>query len=257
MAGAHGCGTLRTVPTPRLHLTAALAAGSTLSLPGAAARHVQVLRLQPGDALTLFDGRGGEWRARVGSIGRTEVVVEVIAHHAIERELSCEVTLALGMPANDRMDLLVEKASELGAAALQPLVTSRSVLRPAADRAERRRAHWQAVAAAACEQCGRNRVPAVAPVRALRDWLRDLPEPDPGEARVLLGFAADAHTLPKTAGSARRVWLLSGPEGGLTVEEEGDARARGFVPVTLGARVLRADTAPLAALAWLALREAA
>lgn len=234
-----------------------LAAGSSLALPGAAARHVQVLRLQPGDALTLFDGRGGEWNAKVASIGRSQVTVEVIAHHEIERELARKVTLALGMPANDRMDLLVEKATELGAAALQPLVTARSVLRPTGERAERRRAHWQAVAVAACEQCGRNRVPEVAPVRALRDWLRDQPEPAADEARLLLGFAPDARTLPRTAAHAKRLVLLSGPEGGLAADEDHAARERGFVPVTLGARVLRADTAPLAALAWLALRDPA
>lgn len=251
------CGTLHAVPIPRVHLNAPLAAGSTLALPGAAVRHVQVLRLQPGDKLTLFDGRGGEWSAKVSSMGRSQITVEVIAHHAIERELACEVIMALGMPANDRMDLLVEKAGELGAAALQPLVTARSVLRPAGERAERRRAHWQAVAEAACEQCGRNRVPEVAPVRTLRDWLRDLPEPAADEVRLLLGFAPDARALPQAAAGARRLWLLSGPEGGLSAEEEHAARERGFVPVTLGARVLRADTAPLAALAWVALQDAA
>ena len=157
--------------TPRVHVDVPLAAG-LVTLPAAASRHVQVLRLQPGSALTLFDGRGGEWSAQVASIGRRDVQAQVSAHSAAERELARTVTLALGMPANERMDTVVEKAAELGAAALQPLVTQRSVLRPEGERAERRRAHWQAVAVAACEQCGRNRVPAVAPVHTLRDWLR-------------------------------------------------------------------------------------
>jgi 16S rRNA (uracil1498-N3)-methyltransferase len=243
------------MPTPRVHVDVTLAAGARVELPAAAARHVQVLRLQPGDALTLFDGHGGEWTGRVADVGRQRVHAVVDAHRAVERELAAAVTLALGMPANERMDALVEKAAELGAAAVQPLVTQRSVLRLAGERAERRRAHWQAVAVAACEQCGRNRVPAVAPVRDLAEWLRALPAAAEGEARLLLSFAPDARTLPAAGGRARGVTVLSGPEGGLGPDEEHAARERGFVPVTLGARVLRADTAPLAALAWLALQD--
>ena len=152
---------------PRLHVAAPLAAGATLDLPPEAARHVQVLRLQPGAALCVFDGRGGEAAATVLEIGRREVRVRVDAVDPVERELAVAVTLAVGMPANDRMDALVEKAVELGAAAIVPLVCERSVLRLAGERAAKRTAHWQAVAVAACEQCGRNRVPAVAPVVAL------------------------------------------------------------------------------------------
>lgn len=227
--------------------------GALVDLPPSAARHVQVLRLHSGDALTLFDGRGGEWAAQVARVGRREVQAQVLTHDAVEREASVEVTLALGVPANERMDALVEKATELGAAALQPLLTSRSVLRLDDERAQRRRAHWQAVAVAACEQCGRNRVPAVAPPATLAAWLDSLPPPDAASARWLLGFAPDAKP-PAALPWARRVLVLSGPEGGLTPDEELAARARGFVSVTLGARVLRADTAPLAALAWLALQ---
>ncbi|MCI1190318.1 16S rRNA (uracil(1498)-N(3))-methyltransferase [Calidifontimicrobium sp. SYSU G02091] len=245
------------MPIPRVHVDVPLAAGARVELPPAAARHVQVLRLQPGDALTLFDGHGGEWDARIAGIGRQRVSVELGAHRPVERELHRAVTLALGMPANERMDALVEKAAELGAAAVQPLVAQRSVLRLAGERAERRCAHWQAVAVAACEQCGRNRVPAVAPVRGLGDWLRALPAVSPDEARLLLSVAPDAIALPSAATGARTLMLLSGPEGGLDPDEERAARERGFVPVTLGARVLRADTAPLAALAWLALQDLA
>jgi 16S rRNA (uracil1498-N3)-methyltransferase len=245
------------MPIPRVHVDVPLAAAARVELPSAAVRHVQVLRLQPGDALTLFDGCGGEWDARVAEIGRRHVLAEVQAHRPVERELRRAVTLALGMPANERMDALVEKAAELGAVAVQPLVAQRSVLRLAGERAERRCAHWRAVAVAACEQCGRNRVPAVAPVRELADWLRALPAVAADEARLLLSFAADAIALPAAAAGARALTLLSGPEGGLGPGEERAARERGFVPVTLGARVLRADTAPLAALAWLALQDLA
>jgi 16S rRNA (uracil1498-N3)-methyltransferase len=249
------------VAIPRVHVDLRLEPGAVVDLPPAAARHVQVLRLQPGAELTLFDGRGGEWAAAITAMGRRTVQALVRAHRAVERELALEVTLAVGVPANDRMDTLVEKAAELGAAALQPLATRRSVLRVDGDRAARRRAHWQAVAAAACEQCGRNRVPTVAPVLALDDWLRSLAPPAGSPARLLLSFAADARPLAASLAASRvpsaprSVCVLSGPEGGLAPAEEDAARVQGFRPVTLGARVLRADTAPLAALAWLALHE--
>lgn len=241
---------------PRLHVAGAmLAAQQTLELPPEAARHVQVLRLQPGAALTLFDGQGGEWSARVAAMGKREVHAEVLAHQAVERELPLAVTLALAMPAGDRMDFVVEKATELGATAIVPLVAERSVLRLAGERAEKRRVHWQAIAVAACEQCGRNRVPRVAAPLALSDWLRALPARKEREARWLLGWR-DARPWPEAAAAVApdtAACLLSGPEGGLSDAEEALARSHGFAPVTLGPRVLRADTAPLAALAAIAL----
>lgn len=235
---------------PRFHVDVPLAAGAGLRLPEGAARHVQVLRLQPGDALTLFDGRGGEWSARVVAMGRQAVEVQVGEHDPVSRELARPVTLALGMPANDRMDTLVEKACELGVAAIQPLLCERSVLRLAGERAQKKVQHWQAVAVAAAEQSGRTRVPQVAPVRSLSDWLAGLREDD--ESWRLLLSLRDAQPLPREAGR-EPVLALSGPEGGLSADEEALARARGFVPVTLGPRVLRADTAPLALLAHLAI----
>jgi len=237
---------------PRLYCDTPLHAGAGFALPEAAARHAQVLRLQPGDAATLFDGRGGEWSARIAAMGRRDVTVDVLAHDPIERELSIAVTLALAMPAGERMDFVVEKATELGAAAIQPLLAERSVLRLSGERAAKRVAHWQAIAFAACEQCGRNRVPVVQPVRTLREWLAGLPAAA-AERRWLLGWA-DAQPLASMLDTAPSATLvLSGPEGGFSADEESAARARGFAPVTLGARVLRADTAPLAVLAALAL----
>ncbi len=233
---------------PRLHVDLPLRAGMTLELPPGPARHVQVLRLQPGDALTLFDGGGGEWSAEVVAMGRRDVHVRLGRHDPVEREPDCAVTLALGMPANERMDGLVEKACELGVAAIQPLVCERSVLRLAGERAEKKLAHWRAVAVAACEQSGRTRLPAIAPVQALGAWLAGLPPPD-ATPRLLLGFT-DAVALP-TPGAHAAVLALSGPEGGLGPAEEAAARARGFTAVSLGPRVLRADTAPLALLAHL------
>ncbi len=236
---------------PRFHVDIPLHTTDRLRLPPGAARHVQVLRLQPGAAITLFDGRGGEWAAEVLRIGRSEVDVRVGERHGADRELACRVTLAVGMPANDRMDALVEKATELGAAAIQPLVCERSVLRLSGERAAKKVAHWQGVAVAASEQSGRTAVPVVEPVRGLGEWLASLPEGAP-EARLVLSLR-DARPLPAPAG-AWPVVALSGPEGGLAAAEEDAARARGFMPVTLGPRVLRADTAPLALLAALALR---
>lgn len=236
----------------RLHVELPLARGAELALPTGAARHVQVRRLQPGDRVTLFDGQGADWSAEIVSMGRSDVQVRIGDAQPVQRELPWPVTLAFGMPANERMDALVEKATELGAAMLQPLVCERSVLRLAGDRAERRREHWQAVAVAACEQCGRARVPAVAPVLTLAQWLGQaaatgervlLAAPRDGDAAVAL------HALP-----AGPLTALSGPEGGFTPAEQAQAVAAGFQPVRLGPRVLRADTAPLALLAAWGLR---
>jgi len=167
----------------------AFVADTVVTLPAAAARHVQVLRLQPGDALVLFNGRDDvEWPGEVARIGRREVDVRVGAPRPVARELACDVTIALGVPANDRMDALVEKASELGAAAIQPLVCERSVVRLAGERAEAKRVHWQAVATAASEQCGRARVAALRPVAPLAAWLESLAAA-PSERRVVLSLA--------------------------------------------------------------------
>jgi 16S rRNA (uracil1498-N3)-methyltransferase len=233
-----------------MHVALALSAGAEIDLPEAAARHVQVLRLQPGAEVTLFDGHGGQWRAQVQHMGKRLVSVKVLEHVALERELPMAVTLALGVPANDRMDALVEKATELGAAAIQPLLLERSVLRLADERAARKVAHWQAVAVAACEQCGRNRVPALLPMRTLHEWLQLDGEPS---QRLVLSLGPDTQPLPRAVAlpAAQPLTLLSGPEGGLSPVEEAVVRDHGFQPVTLGSRVLRADTAPLAALSWL------
>lgn len=232
---------------PRIHCAEPLATGATLALPAEAARHVQVLRLQPGDGCTLFDGRGGEYAATIARMGRSDVTVTVGAHQPREVEAAVAVTLALGMPANDRMDWLVEKATELGVAAIQPLQTQRSVLRLDGERARRKQAHWQAIAIAACEQCGRNRVPPVGAVQGLAAWLATRPAPG-----WVLSLRPDAQPLATLRG-AGAVTLLSGPEGGLAPEEEDAARTAGWRALSLGPRTLRAETAPLAALAALTL----
>ena len=238
-------------------MAAPLAAGTQLFLPPAAARHVQVLRLQPGDAVCLFDGGSdGEWAAEITAIGRRDVEVRVGAARAVDRELPWRVTLALAPPANDRMDALIEKAGELGAASVQPLICERSVLRLAGERAEAKQAHWQGVAAAASEQCGRARLTAIEPVRGFGPWLSTGAAAPPA-CRIVLSLTVSAREPAEAlsglaAGSS--IVVLSGPEGGLTPAEEEAAIAQGFLPVSLGPRTLRADTAPLAVLGWLSLR---
>ncbi len=235
----------------RLYLEAALRAG-VVGLDAQALRHVRALRLRAGDALLVFDGGGGQWQARLLASGEQ---VELLRFDDVEREPASAVDIALGMPANERMDWLVEKAVELGARSIAPLMTARAVLKLDGERAERRRAHWRGVVIAACEQCGRNRLPELHPVRSLRAWLQSLP-PAGEAARCLLappsqpgalGLSSWVATLP--AGQA--VQVLSGPEGGLDAQEIEAALEQGFVPVSLGPRTLRAETAPLALLAAL------
>jgi 16S rRNA (uracil1498-N3)-methyltransferase len=235
---------------PRFYCPAPLATGQSLELPAGAARHVQVLRLQPGASITLFNGEGGEFEAVVEHMGRSEVRVQVASHLPLEREAPREVHLAVGMPANERMDWLVEKATELGAAGIQPLVAERSVLKLNSERAQKKRAHWQGIAIAACEQCGRNRVPAIHEVMDMARWLA---MPQGQEARLVLSLSSGARPLMEAAAGDAPLLVLSGPEGGLTAHEEQAALSQGFRPVSLGARVLRSETAPLAVLAALTL----
>ena len=225
--------------------------GDVLSLPPSAARHVQVLRLQPGDGITLFNGQGGEFAATVTRMGRSDVEVQIDTHNATEREAACAVHLLAGITANERMDWLVEKATELGAASLTPLTAERSVLKLKGERAEKKLAHWQGVAVAAAEQCGRNRVTRIDEAQTLAAWLAQ--HPAGTGVRLVLSLSPGTQPLRTAVQGHTDVTLLSGPEGGLTPAEETLALAAGFVPVTLGPRVLRAETAPLAVLAALTL----
>jgi 16S rRNA (uracil1498-N3)-methyltransferase len=227
-----------------------------VDLPATAARHVQVLRMQPGHSLTLFNGEGGEFSAEVQHMGRSDVRVVVGEHRNVECEAAIQVHLAVGMPANERMDWLVEKATELGVDRITPLMTERSVIRLTGERAEKKQAHWQAVAASASEQCGRNRVPLIDMPERLDAWLAK----QTAQTGVVQGvLSLHASTQPLSAlrdgvtASAKSWVLLNGPEGGLTNAEDAAARAKGFMALTLGDRVLRAETAALGALALLTL----
>ncbi|WP_396431080.1 16S rRNA (uracil(1498)-N(3))-methyltransferase [Limnohabitans sp.] len=240
----------------RFYCPEALRTGLALSLPPGAARHVQVLRTQPGDVITLFNGEGGEFEATVTRMGRSDVDVEVGTYHPVEREVQRPVHLLAGITANERMDWLVEKATELGVASITPLVAERSVLKLKGERADKKLAHWQGVAVAAAEQCGRNRVPVVHAAVTLNEWLKQAADGERWVLSLAQGLVQDSEQGPQAlsqmAGKAA-VTVLSGPEGGLSPAEEAAALSAGFRPVTLGPRVLRAETAPLAVLAALSL----
>lgn len=234
---------------PRFFCPVPLACGVSLDLPEDAARHAgRVLRLRVGDALTLFDGRGGEYGARITVAERDQVAVEIVEWRDIEVESPLPVTLIQALQAGDKMDLTLQKAVELGATRIVPVASRRSVLRLQGERAARRVAHWRAVAVSACEQCGRNRVPVVDEIIELDRWLA-LPSLGSGPRLMLAPAAADSLlSLPRPA-SAAGVELLIGAEGGLAPEEMAIAIAAGFQGVRLGPRVLRTETAGMAALA--------
>ena len=223
-----------------------LASGSFVDLPPGPARHAaRVLRLAAGDGLTLFDGRGGEYPAVIDSVVKDRVGVRLGQRQDLERESPLDLTLIQALQGGDKMDFTLQKAVELGVGTFVPVASRRSVVRLDADRAAKRLEHWQGVAVAACEQCGRNRIPRVEAVQPLE---RALGQVAPGALRLALlpGAAVSLASLPLPAGP---VVLLVGAEGGLAPEEAEAALAAGFRAVSLGPRVLRTETAGLAALA--------
>ena len=231
---------------PRFFVDAPLRAGSACMLSEDAAHHaIHVLRLREGEDVTLFDGRGGEYAARITSIRRLKLALDVLQHRPIERESPLRVTLVQGVSAGDKMDSTLRKAVELGVAELQPVLAARSVARPKAERAEGRRAHWQKVVIAACEQCGRNRIPEVHALIALSDYRAR----GTGMRIVLSPLAKQP--LSRLPLQANDFIVAAGPEAGFTAEEEAALVWAGFAPVSLGPRVLRTETAAVAALAAL------
>ncbi|KFB73889.1 MAG: Ribosomal RNA small subunit methyltransferase E [Candidatus Accumulibacter phosphatis] len=226
-----------------------LAAGERVDLPERVAHHaVKVLRLRRGDAVMLFNGAGGEYPARIVGIEQTRVSVDVQGWMATERESPLSITLVQALQAGEKMDLTIQKAVELGVGRIVPVISRRSVLRLEGERALRRVAHWRGVVAAACEQCGRNRLPEVAMPESLEYWLARKPEP--GSLRLMLvpeGGQSFAKLSEPPSGNS--VELLIGAEGGLAPEETYLAALSGFQPVRFGPRILRTETAGLAALA--------
>jgi len=208
----------------------------------------RVLRLGAGDTVTLFDGRGTEYSAEVARIGKAEVTLNVGQPRQINRESSLVVTLAQAISSGDRMDFTVQKAVELGVACVQPLASARTVVRLQPERAQKRVSHWRAIAINACEQCGRNLVPQVLPVMEFTSWLEDEAKGDLSRLRVLLSPGAST-TLRDLPRPSTAVTLLAGPEGGWSSTEERDALTANFTAIRLGPRILRTETAALAALA--------
>ena len=233
----------------RMYVSAELQVGGECFLPPPQAHHaLRVLRLRAGAHVILFNGDGAEYRAVVERIEKSAVRVKVRQRVDAGRESPLEIVLGQALSSGERMDYTIQKAVELGVAAIQPLAASRSVARLSADRARKRLAHWQAVAIAACEQCGRNRVPRVLPLTQLDAFLASRAAQRHGERRVLLSprSARGLRELDRPDGG---IVMLAGPEGGFSQEEERAAVQSGFLPVRLGPRVLRTETAAIAALA--------
>ena len=215
-------------------------------MPETASRHVsRVLRLGAGDALTVFDGRGGEFGAVIARGPRDAVEVDVGDHDAVDRESALGVELGQGICKGDRMDLVIQKATELGVREIRPVLCERTVVKLDPARAARRIAHWRAIAVHAAQQSGRTRVPEVAGVEGLDAWVA---RPGAGPGLVLSPRASASIAGLAAPFPANPVRLLVGPEGGLAPREVERARAAGFTELRLGPRVLRAETAALVAL---------
>jgi 16S rRNA (uracil1498-N3)-methyltransferase len=220
--------------------------GATVELAADAAHHaLKVLRVGAGDTATLFDGRGGQWRATLNPAGKS-LRATLDAFDDADCESPLALTLVQGLPAGDKMDLVVQKAVEMGVRRIQPVAAKRSVVRLSGERAERRVEHWRNIAIAACEQSGRNRVPAVAPILDLPQYLGIAAQENALRFVCAPGVSVRLRDLPAPEGP---VSLLVGPEGGFEEGELLAARAAGFRAIALGPRVLRTETAGLGAVA--------
>ncbi|MEG0880302.1 MAG: 16S rRNA (uracil(1498)-N(3))-methyltransferase [Janthinobacterium sp.] len=237
---------------PRFFCPQPLVAGTTIALPEAVAHHIQVVRLAPGDLITLFNGEGGEVQASLVAVAKRSVTAEIQAHVAREAELPYAVTLAQALPEASKMDWIIEKAIELGAAGIVPLAAQRCVVRLSAERAEKKLAHWQGIIVAASEQCGRNRLAQLAPLQDFNHWSRQQDLPNNNNKRIILTPRAEqsladwARHQPPQA-----LTVMVGPEGGFSEAEEKAALAAGAIGLSMGPRILRTETAGLTALATL------
>jgi 16S rRNA (uracil1498-N3)-methyltransferase len=242
---------------PRFFYPQRISVGQVIELPAVAAHHAsRVLRLEQGDELILFDGSGGEYRASIELINKSGVAVAVEKYLDIERESRLDITLAQTVCASEKMDWIVQKAVELGVRRIQPLATKRGLVKLSDERAEKRMKHWQQVIIAACEQCGRNRVPPMMPLISISKWLdnqvserKNSSGDNPPGSCFMLSPTAKKGLRDLPASPAAPLTLLVGPEGGFAAEEEAAALVAGFVPLRLGARILRTETAALAAVA--------
>jgi 16S rRNA (uracil1498-N3)-methyltransferase len=236
------------MPVPRFFCAAKLGPGACVILPQNAAHHAtRVLRMKVGDVLILFNGNGNDYAGSLTRLGKDEVAAKITTCIEVQRESSLQITLAQAISSGERMDFTLQKAVELGIAHIQPLSTERSVVKLAGEKIERRREHWQNVVISACEQCGRAMVPEVRPPLPLTEWLGHREE---YSFKIMLSPIADKtlHDLSKPEGP---VCLLIGCEGGFSSQETVAAESQEYIPVRLGARVLRTETAALATLAAL------
>jgi 16S rRNA (uracil1498-N3)-methyltransferase len=232
------------MPLPRIHCDIRLGPGAQFSLAPEAAQHVgKALRLKAGDVLTVFDGRGGEYEATIQRIEKDRVDVKLGAWRDVEAEAQLQIGLVQGLPEADKMDWIIQKSVELGVAWVQPVICERSVVRLSGERAARREAHWRRVAIAACEQTGRNRVPEVRPTLGFLSWIAT---PATTTRWMLAPREPALSSMGRPEGPLE---LVVGPEGGLSDRERELALSQGCVAVGLGSRVLRTETAPIAALA--------
>ena len=233
---------------PRFHCVAALSAGRRFALPDDVFHHaVRVRRLRAGDELVLFGGDGSEALAKLVHVGRESAEVDVLRIDTVDRESPLEVTLLQGISSGDRMDYTLQKAVELGVSRIVPITAERSIVRLQGERADKRNAHWREIVVSACEQSGRNRMPEVMPATSLRDAL-GVPVVTTASRRFVLSVAG-SRRLNEFERGDKSIVLLAGPEGGLTADEHQAAISAGFVALSLGPRVLRTETAAIAALA--------
>jgi 16S rRNA (uracil1498-N3)-methyltransferase len=229
----------------RVHVDTPLAAGQRVAVEGAAANHVaRVLRLRAGDAITLFNGTGTEFAGSIAELRRDSVVVEVKEQRAAKRESPLSLTLAQGISRGERMDWILQKATELGGSRIVPLFTERSVVRLDARQAQKKLHHWRGIAIAACEQCGRNTVPEITSPLHIFEFVSSAAS---DQTRLLLSPSGEK-SIEEVSAAASGITVLIGPEGGLTDTEQDVVLRSGFTPVRMGPRILRTETAAIAAL---------
>lgn len=229
----------------RFFIDIPLVCGESVVLPETIVRHIQVLRMREGEDFSLFNGQGGEYTATLCQLGKREASCSIVGFDPVSRESPVWLGLAQAISSGDRMDFTLQKGVEMGVSVFQPLAAERSVVKLAGERADKRVLRWQEIVLSACEQSGRTVVPQVRPILSVEQWLKQIPEAD---VRLLLSPLGNKR-LAEIAQPPKSAWLMAGPEGGYSAREESQALASGWTPLKLGPRILRTETAALAAVA--------